>query len=341
MDLLATASEWRWETDAALRLGYVSVDAGARYGFDPVGLLGRPLTELFAFEADADGKLPILDALAERRSFSMQAAKIRRSDRPVLVSAIAKRDGEGLFAGFSGGVALIEPPIAPASSTAAPVSATIGDRLERVLRAPLSQIIANADSIQAGTEGPVGPDYAAYAADIASAGRHLMSLVDDLADLEAVERPDFQPDIEPIDLADLARRAAGLLSVRAANNGVTIKRPEPGDRAPARGDFRRVLQILVNLIGNAVRYSPEGSVVGVLTAPGASVVVTDAGKGVAPEDQSRIFDKFERVDPTEPGGSGLGLYIARRLARAMGGDLTVESEPGRGARFTLYLPAGE
>ena len=341
LDLLATASEWRWETDAALRLGFVSVEAGARYGFDPVGLLGRPLTELFAFEADADGKLPILDALAERRSFSMQAAKIRRSDRAVLVSAIAKRDGDGLFAGFSGGVAVIEPPIHAASSAALPVSASIGDRLERVLRAPLSQIIANADSIQAGTEGPVGPDYAAYAADIASAGRHLMSLVDDLADLEAVERPDFRPDMEPIDLADLARRAAGLLSVRAANNGVTIRRPDPGDRAPALGDFRRVLQILVNLIGNAVRYSPEGTVVGVVTAPGASVVVTDAGKGIAPEDQARIFNKFERVDPTEAGGSGLGLYIARRLARTMGGDLTVESKPGEGARFTLFLPAGE
>ena len=70
-----------------------------------------------------------------------------------------------------------------------------------------------------------------------------------------------------------------------------------------------------------------------------ALTVTDQGKGVAAADQARIFDKFVRVDPGEPGGSGLGLYIARRLARAMGGDLSVESAPGEGARFTLTLPA--
>ena len=71
----------------------------------------------------------------------------------------------------------------------------------------------------------------------------------------------------------------------------------------------------------------------------ASAIVADQGKGIAVEDQARIFGKFERVDASEPGGNGLGLYIARRLARAMGGDLTVESAPGEGARFTLTLPA--
>ena len=99
---------------------------------------------------------------------------------------------------------------------------------------------------------------------------------------------------------------------------------------------------MVNLIGNAVRYSPEGGVVSVTvtrTGSMAEAVVADQGKGIAPQDQERIFEKFERVDPSEVGGNGLGLYIARRLARAMGGDLTVESTPGDGARFTLTLPA--
>ena len=68
------------------------------------------------------------------------------------------------------------------------------------------------------------------------------------------------------------------------------------------------------------------------------MIVADQGKGIAQEDQARIFEKFERVDPREPGGSGLGLYIARRLARAMGGDITVDSAPGQGARFVFTLP---
>jgi len=221
--------------------------------------------------------------------------------------------------------------------------ATFTAGLDRALRAPLARIVANADSIHARADGPIDDDYADYAADIASAGRHLLGLVDDLVDLRAIERPDFHPAAEPIDLADVARRAAGLLAVRADRAGVGIVRPGFDARVPAIGDFGRTLQILVNLVGNAVRYSPAGTSVEVVAASTegrATVTVADRGKGIAPDDQARVFEKFERVDPTEPGGNGLGLFIARRLARAMGGDLTVASTPGEGARFTLTLPAG-
>ena len=231
---------------------------------------------------------------------------------------------------------------APAPVAADTLSPTFTSGLDKALRIPLARIVANADSINAQADGPVQGDYADYAADIASAGRHLLELVDDLVDLQAVERPDFALAPEPIDLADVARRAAGLLTVRAANAEVTIVRPAMDIRIPALGDFRRVLQILVNLVGNAVRYSPAGahvSVTATRTDTQAIVIVADQGKGVAPEDQVRIFEKFERVDPSEAGGNGLGLYIARRLARAMQGDLTVESAPGEGARFVLTLPA--
>lgn len=336
LDLRTAGADWMWETDAALRLGFISIEGGALHGFDAVELLGKPLTELFAFESDAAGELPILDALANRRAFDAQPATVRSSGRAVSLSAVAHRDGAGAFAGFAGGAVQV----ATAGSPSDPgVGASMGDRLGRALKDPLGRIVAAADSINGQADGPVGADYAAYAADIASAGRHLLALVEDLADLDAVERADFRPEIEPIDLADLARRAAGLLSVRAANAGVTIARPGTTGTTPARGDFRRVLQILVNLIGNAIRYSPQGGSVSVMAGPGARVVVSDYGKGVATEDQQRIFEKFERVDTSEPGGSGLGLYIARRLARAMGGDLTIESAPGEGARFTLTLGA--
>jgi signal transduction histidine kinase len=202
--------------------------------------------------------------------------------------------------------------------------------------------VANADSIRAQSDGPLRRDYADYAGDIASAARHLLALVDDLGDLQAVERADFRPEIEDIDLADIARRAAGLLQVRAGDRNVRIDRPASDDRLAARGEFRRVLQIVVNLIGNAVRYSPEGSMVWLRTerdADTAVLIVADQGKGIAIDDQARIFEKFERVDASEPGGSGLGLYISRRLARAMGGDIVVDSAPGQGARFVLTLPA--
>ena len=128
----------------------------------------------------------------------------------------------------------------------------------------------------------------------------------------------------------------------AADRDVRIDRPAEGETLMASGEFRRVLQILVNLIGNALRYSPPGGMIWIRCEREgdlAAVIVADQGKGIDPADHARIFDKFERVDPTESGGTGLGLYIARRLARAMDGDLTVDSAPGQGARFTLSLPA--
>lgn len=327
-----------WETDASVRLTFVSIDAARRLGVDALSLLGQPLTALFALDASGNGGMPIIEAVARRQPFDDQPARLRGGDVRLLLTASVKLDADGAFAGLSG-VARVEETAAAPDTPA--ISSGFTDGLDRALRAPLARIIAHADTIHAEAEGPVAPDYVDYASDIANAGRHLLALVDDLVDLQAVEAEDLALLTEPVDLADVARRAAGLLSVRAANAGVAIARPLPELHVAASGDFRRALQIMVNLIGNAVRYSPEGGVVSVtvsMRGDMAEAIVADQGKGIAPADQARIFEKFERVDPTEPGGNGLGLYIARRLARAMGGDLTVDSVPGDGARFTLTLP---
>nr|WP_286207659.1 HAMP domain-containing sensor histidine kinase [Hephaestia sp. MAHUQ-44] len=329
---------WRWETDAALRLIALAPDAGPRDGFHPAAMLGQPLTALFGLVEQPDGALPLLAALAVNQCFEGQQATVRPSGRRVILAGSPRRDRLGAFGGFAGiatDVAL-EPAASPATVD------VFTARLGGVLRAPLGRIIANADSIGAAPDGSVNATYAGYAADIATAGRHLLGLVDDLVDLEAVERADFAVASEAIDLADLARRAAGLLTVRASAAEVTIDRPGEGGAIAAIGEFRRVLQILVNLIGNAVRYAPPGSTVTVRAQHRkglAEVIVADRGKGIAPEDQARVFEKFERVDPSEPGGNGLGLYIARRLARAMGGDITLDSAAGKGARFMLSLPS--
>lgn len=345
-DFLRAEADWVWETDAAMRITYLPIDAGARHGFDAGAMLGQPITLLFALEADQEGVLPMLSAAAAQTRFEGQVAQLRGTGKRVRLSASPRIDAQGRFAGFNGAAMHVD----PASDTGGPAPAAagftgeFGERLDRALRSPLARIIANADSISAQLDGPLRADYAEYAADIANAGRHLLSLVEDLADLSAVEREDFTVEAEPIDLADLARRAAGLLAVRASEAKVRIDRPAAEEQLPVTGEFRRVLQILVNLIGNALRYSPPGGTVWIRLerdGPLGCVIIADQGKGIAPEDQARIFEKFGRVDPSEPGGSGLGLYIARRLARAMGGDITVDSAPGAGARFVLTLPLRE
>ncbi len=332
----APSENWTWSTDAKLRLTSIS--------FGDETLIGRPLTRVVRLIEDDTGDFPIIDAISEGRDLAEQRA-VRRDtpDREVMLVATAKRDASGRFAGFEGRAIPSDAEALPDPETPAPqVDPAFSGRLDKALRAPLARIVANADSIRAQTEGPLRRDYADYAGDIASAARHLLALVDDLGDLQAVEQADFKADIEDIDLVDIARRAAGLLQVRASDRQVRIDRPADGETLPARGEFRRVLQIIVNLIGNAVRYSPEGSMVWLRTerdADSAVLIVADQGKGIAEADQTRIFEKFERVDPSEPGGSGLGLYISRRLARAMGGDIVVDSAPGQGARFVLTLPA--
>ena len=219
----------------------------------------------------------------------------------------------------------------------------VGRDIAPVLRQPIARIIANAETIRTKMAGPLAEEYSQYAADIASAGQHLLALVEDLADLEVVEADQFNTAPDRIDLADVARRAAGILGVRAGERGITIDAPKLGETLPAIAEFRRVLQVLLNLVGNAIRYSPDNSSVWIrLEDAGgrARMIVADQGPGLSEDQQGKVFEKFERLGRSgEDGGSGLGLYISRRLARAMGGDLTVESAPGQGARFILDVPA--
>jgi signal transduction histidine kinase len=343
-DFLRAGADWIWETDSALQLTTVSPAAAAASGKTPAQLVGQPLTRLFRLEAGAEGELPLLTALAGQRRFDGQLAELLggRGGRYRL-AGIPLIDGAGRFAGFRGSAAALPAasPVPPAPAQTAPETGAFGERLDSALRAPLARIIASAETIGAQGEGPIRTDYAGYAGDIATAGRHLLALVDDLVDLQAIERPDFHPEGEEIDLADVARRASGLLAVRAGERQVRIDAPAAADSLPAAGDFRRALQIVMNLLTNAIRYSPEGGQVWVRAdreGDLAALIIADQGKGISAEDQSRIFEKFERVDPTEAGGTGLGLYIARRLARAMGGDVAVDSAPGQGARFTFTLP---
>lgn len=218
---------------------------------------------------------------------------------------------------------------------------SLGENLAPVLRQPINRVIAHAETIRTKLAGPLADIYAGYAGDMVDAGEHLLALIEDIADLEGVEAPDFAVARDRIDLGEAARQACGILGARAQERGIALVPPPPGESQWARGEFRRVLQILINLVGNAIAYSPEDSQVWIRLdreTRRASVTVADQGHGLNETEQARVFDKFERLGRSGDGGSGLGLYIAARLARAMDGVLSVESAPGQGARFTLALP---
>jgi signal transduction histidine kinase len=341
IDFLRASADWMWETDETMRL--VDMTAGDGVPGAPAHLLGQPLSSVLRFIDDGKGGLPILNALAERRRFDGQTAEVRETGVMVRLAAVPLIDGRGEFSGFRGSAIHVEKPAEAPPVPVANAPDAFGETLSAALKGPLGRIVADAETIGSQEDGPLRRDYASYAGDIANAGRHLLSLIDDLADLEAIERPDFAVEPARIDLAELARRAVGLLAARAGERGVRIDAPNLDERLFATGDLRRTLQILVNLIGNAVQHSPDGGMVWVRAERDenlAVLVVADQGRGIDSANHQRVFEKFERLGSTVAGGSGLGLYIARRLARAMGGDIGIDSAPGQGARFVLTLPLG-
>jgi len=345
-DIALAADGWSWRTDAQMCF----IDVGDAPAPERPAI-GAAFPAVFRLEAAGEGPHAVLAAIVQRRSFFGELV-----GSGLIEGRVYSLSGHPLFAGgheflgYRGKAALLdvlpEDIVDAGAEGAAPVDLQVllpdfSKRLDVALRQPLGRIIANAETISGQLEGPLRPDYAGYAADIADAGRHLMELVDDLADLQAIDRPNFQVAQEDIDLADIARRTAGLLGLKAADKQIRIVAPASDEAMPAIGEFRRALQIAVNLVGNAVRYGPEESVVWLRVSDDdgmASLIVADQGHGIAPEDQERIFEKFERLGRQDSVGSGLGLYISRRLARAMGGDIRIDSAPGQGARFILSLP---
>ena len=327
------------------RLAIVSVALDTR---EAAAWAGRSVSELFRLQPDDDGYFPLLSAFAIEEPFDGQEAIASAGPaRDMVLHGEPMLDGEGVFVGYRG-LALVQPGTERPDDDAMPLNALgarAGDfsrRIDGAMRRPLGRIIANAETIHGKLEGPIRQDYANYAGDIAAAGRHLMGLIDDLADLQAIERADFVTACEDVDLADLGRRAAGLLAMKARERDIRIDAPDADENVVAVAEFRRALQILLNLVGNAIRYSPEGSMIWIRAereGSEARITVADQGAGLDEAQQARLFHKFERLGRTDAGGSGLGLYIARKLARAMGGDIAVESAPGQGARFTLTLPA--
>lgn len=340
-----------WACDIRLRLVLTSADNGFR--LPNRNFLSHPLTEIFLLQPDSDGQFPLLLALAQQSMFTGQGARMIDADGVAVQVSLSGEpmvgpDGFTGFVGTARGYAPLNG-LAEQGDEATGGMGMLGAidprrfalRVDGAMRKPLGRIIANAETIAGQLQGPIRADYARYASDIALAGRHLLDLVDDLADLQAVERSDFHIARERVDLADLARRAAGLLAMKAQERTIVIDAPDADETAPAAAEFRRVLQILLNLVGNAVRYSPENSQIWLRVEQHEgrmTVTVADQGAGIALEDQDRLFEKFERLGRTDAGGSGLGLYISRKLARAMGGDIHLDSAPGQGARFTLELP---
>ncbi len=200
------------------------------------------------------------------------------------------------------------------------------------LRTPLTSIRGYAEGIEDGT---VEPRQAA--AVVGRESERLERLVGDLLALARLRQGVLEVRSEPVDLAAVAREAEERLRPRAREAGVEVQ--VEGGPAPALADHGRVLQVVTNLLENAVRVSPRGGAVTVAVAPGR-IEVADRGPGIPAAELPRAFERFHLRSRRggSPDGAGLGLAIVRELSEAMGGSAAVENLSGGGARFTLTLP---
>lgn len=305
--------------------------------------IGQHFGSLFVVESDADGRIPLIDAMMEYKAITQMPVGVIGNAERYLLDLAPHFAADGRYLGHVGRVSAV---VVEAIVSAAPLPSRsnlpMSRQLASVLKQPLNRIVANAETIGSRVHGPLRDNYAEYAQDIANAARHLTELVSDMEDLDAIDRPDFAAARDRLELGDIARRVGGLLALKASDHGISLVLPPETEKVQAIGEFRRVLQVMLNLVGNAVRYAPGGSIVTIAIekqADFSAISVADQGEGVPEPDHERVFEKFERLGRSGDGGSGLGLYISRKLARVMSGDLIVTDALGGGALFRLTLPA--
>jgi signal transduction histidine kinase len=212
------------------------------------------------------------------------------------------------------------------------------------LRTPLTAVIAFAELLETGVLGPVSEKQQNALERIGASSWHLVGIIEEILSLSRMEAGKEEVHSERTDVAELAREVVGIVERQADAKGLLLRLDGADAALTCRTDPLKVRQVLLNLVGNAIKYTAAGAVVVRLERSGADwleLVVRDTGSGIAAEDQARIFEPFTQVDSSytrRASGTGLGLPIARNLARLLGGDISVHSTPGEGSTFTFTLP---
>jgi signal transduction histidine kinase len=208
------------------------------------------------------------------------------------------------------------------------------------LRTPLNAIIGFTEVLHERMFGELNERQAEYVRDVLDAGRHLLSLTNDVLDLSKIEAGRMQLELSDVSLAETLRSGLTMQAERAQRGGVSLGLELEPEELVVEADERKLRQVVVNLLSNAVKFTPPGGRVDVtarLADDLVEVSVADTGPGVADADRELIFDEFRQAHGARE-GTGLGLPISRRFIELHGGRLWVESAPGAGSRFRFTLP---
>ena len=211
------------------------------------------------------------------------------------------------------------------------------------LRTPLNAILGYTELMLDGLYGELGDKPRGVLERVQANGRHLLGLINDVLDLAKIEAGQLTLAVDDYSVGAIVHSVVAATESLAEAKGLRLAAEVAPDLPAGRGDERRLTQVLLNIVGNAIKFTDKGSVTIAASAGNGffTIAVADTGPGIPDADQARIFEEFQQVDNSstrQKGGSGLGLAISRRIVEMHGGTITVESVPGQGATFRIHLP---
>jgi signal transduction histidine kinase len=213
------------------------------------------------------------------------------------------------------------------------------------LRTPLNAIIGFSEVLLERLFGELNEKQDDYLKDIHASGKHLLQLINDILDLSKVEAGRMELDLAAFDVPAAISNATTLIRERAQRHGIALSLDADPQLGEIAADERKFKQIMLNLLTNAVKFTPDGGQVTVSARRAAGelvVAVHDTGIGIAAEDQQAVFEEFRQVGRSytnKQEGTGLGLALTRKFVELHGGRIWLESEPGKGSTFTFTIPA--
>jgi len=358
-DFAETASDWFWETDAEHRFSYMSPRVSSTYRIPPNRSLGLRRTDI-AWDVEAEPEKwkehqATLDRHEAFRDFTYRNWLEGEEFIHISVSGKPVFDAAGRFRGYRGTARDITEQVqAEERLRTAMMEAEAANQakisflanMSHELRTPLNAILGFSEMIRDQLLGPRSPRYAEYAGFISDSGSHLLTLVNDVLDMAKIDAGHMTLSPSAVDLPMLIRRQVAMMQPRAAARGVAIEVDCPADFPRIEVDELRMRQIVLNLLSNAVKFTmAEGRVTATARIDAAgrpTIAIADTGIGMTPEEVALALEPFRQVethmDRTQE-GTGLGLPITRNLVVLHGGELAIQSEPGRGTTVEVILPA--
>ncbi|MCB1344164.1 MAG: PAS domain S-box protein [Rhodobacteraceae bacterium] len=353
-DIAAVSDDWFWEIAPGRIVTHLTSGYERTTGMPVARILGRSLDDL-GVRSDSSGSsgdwARVAQHVQARQAFSDFLFRLKRSGgRPPLwlrVSGAPFHDADGNYAGYRGVGTNVSALIAATerAEAASHAKSRFLANMSHELRTPLTGVLGMAELLG---ETPVSPRQREMIETIRDSGEGLLSILNDILDLAKIEAGKLAIERQPYRPAEVFARVRALFGPRVTASGLRLQFDlSPGCDAPRLGDANRILQILNNIVGNAVKFTETGGItLRAAITPGLPdrlrITVTDTGIGMTDAQLTKVFEEFEQAESSTArrfGGTGLGLSITRRLTALMEGDITLTSAPGEGTSVTLDLPA--